>query len=141
MTSTPVHQDKGELETSSFVDVYPLVICYIALENGPVEIVSVPIEHRNVPQFPVIVYQRVSSINLIISNYILYPTISQYIPPLYPIIYHYIISHHIPLYTILYQPDSTELLCPLIKPAVKTTDVLPVEQPRPPLSSGEWRER
>jgi hypothetical protein len=24
---------------------YPLVICYIAIENGPVEIVDLPIEH------------------------------------------------------------------------------------------------
>ena len=28
---------------------YPLVICYIAIENGPVEIVSFPVRHGDFP--------------------------------------------------------------------------------------------
>ena len=28
---------------------YPLVICYIAIESGPVEIVELPIENGDVP--------------------------------------------------------------------------------------------
>ena len=29
--------------------IYPLVICYIAIENGPVEIVDFPIKHGDFP--------------------------------------------------------------------------------------------
>jgi hypothetical protein len=29
--------------------IYPLVICDIAVENGPVEIVDVPIKHADFP--------------------------------------------------------------------------------------------
>ena len=29
--------------------VYPLVICYIAIENGPVEIVDFPMKHGDFP--------------------------------------------------------------------------------------------
>jgi hypothetical protein len=31
------------------MDDYPLVICYIAIENGPVEIVDLPIENGDFP--------------------------------------------------------------------------------------------
>jgi len=31
------------------MDGYPLVICYIAIENGPVEIVDLPIKHGDFP--------------------------------------------------------------------------------------------
>jgi len=45
---------------------YPLVICYIAIENGPVEIVSFPINSMvdlsNIFQFAMLNYQRVSGI-------------------------------------------------------------------------------
>ena len=30
-------------------EAYPLVICYIAIENGPVEIVDLPIENGDLP--------------------------------------------------------------------------------------------
>jgi len=39
--------------------IYPLVICYIAIENGPVEIVDLPIEHGGSFHSYVNVYQRV----------------------------------------------------------------------------------
>ena len=29
--------------------IYPLVICYIAIENGPVEIVDFPMKHGDFP--------------------------------------------------------------------------------------------
>ena len=29
--------------------IYPLVICYIAIENGPIEIVDLPIKHADFP--------------------------------------------------------------------------------------------
>ena len=29
--------------------IYPLIICYIAIENGPVEIVDLPMTHRDFP--------------------------------------------------------------------------------------------
>ena len=31
------------------MDVYPLVICYVAIEHGPVEIVDSPIENGDFP--------------------------------------------------------------------------------------------
>ena len=37
---------------------YPLVICYIAIENGPVEIVNFPNKNGDFPSFYVNVYQR-----------------------------------------------------------------------------------
>ena len=46
-----------------FNGIYPLVICYVAIEHGPVEIVDFPIE--NYGDFPVryvTVYQRVISL-------------------------------------------------------------------------------
>jgi len=30
-------------------EAYPLVICFIAIENGPVEIVDLPIENGDLP--------------------------------------------------------------------------------------------
>ena len=33
----------------NLLSIYPLVICYIAIENDPVEIVDVPIENGDFP--------------------------------------------------------------------------------------------
>ena len=35
--------------SEDFFDIYPLVICYIAIENGPVEIVDFPIKNGDFP--------------------------------------------------------------------------------------------
>ena len=44
-----------------FNGVYPLVICDIAIEHGPVEIVDLPIEHGgSFHIFAMLNYQRVS---------------------------------------------------------------------------------
>ena len=42
---------------------YPLVICYIAIEHGPVEIVDLPIKNGDFPYSYVNVYQRVLPLN------------------------------------------------------------------------------
>ena len=42
---SPKHIDKDLIDHLQ----YPLVICYIAIENGPVEIVDFPIEHGDFP--------------------------------------------------------------------------------------------
>ena len=41
---------------------YPLVICYVAIENGPVEIVDFPIDSMVIFHSYVNVYQRVSGL-------------------------------------------------------------------------------
>ena len=42
--------------------IYPLVICYIAIENGPVEIVHLPSYNMVIFHSFLYVYQRVSAI-------------------------------------------------------------------------------
>ena len=39
-------QDMPQKQTWNLKNTYPLVICYIAIENGPVEIVDVPIKNE-----------------------------------------------------------------------------------------------
>ena len=39
---------------------YPPVICYVAIENGPVEIVDLPMKHADGTHSYVTVYQRVT---------------------------------------------------------------------------------
>ena len=34
--------------------IYPLGTCYVAIENGPVEIVDLPIQHGDFPLFSIV---------------------------------------------------------------------------------------
>ena len=44
-----------------FNGIYPLVICYVAIEHGPIEIVDFPINSMVIFQFAMLNYQRVST--------------------------------------------------------------------------------
>ena len=58
--------------------LYPLVICSVAIENGPVEIVDFPIKHGGSFHCYVNVYQRVNPIKPPLNrvNYTLYTIIN-----------------------------------------------------------------